>query len=174
MYPGRSYSPVRRRGVPGRSAARRKSLWNVATGNNASLASGALLTPVDVLSGLEAQGVGIVGGTIARTHVRIMALAAAADTAPGYAYGLVVTDSTLSKPDPSSDFFISWLDVDLVDPSNMGPVVSASATRFTQIRDVRARRRLDEMNDKYFLVLKNTGTASLAITWWIRTLVLLP
>jgi hypothetical protein len=126
------------------------------------------------MAGIETQGVGIVGGTIARTHARVYATCLATDTKPGFVWGTIVTDQALSKPDPSSDFFISWLHWGYVTPQTQGPVQGSIATQFGEVADIRSRRRLDEMGDKYFLVLANTGSAALSITYGIRTLVLLP
>jgi hypothetical protein len=143
------------------------------------VASGASATPIDLLAGLEAPGVGIIGGTIGRIHARLAYSVLAADGNPGCSFGLVVWDKTSGsvKPNPHSDFYVDWMLHNVLSPGVAGPgqaVQSGIATIFGDTIDIRAKRRLHEMNDSLFFALFNEGTSTASFSLFVRTLILLP
>ena len=168
----------RRTTVARRSGARRKTVWATDTFSApTTIAAGVQNVFGDLLSGLEAGGVGIIGGTILRTHVRFDVSGTAADTRPGLYWGLIVWDKSQAGtvPNPSSDFYVDWSYLTRVVPGSHGPIVSASsAILYSDNADVRSKRRLHEMNDSYFLTAFNQGTQNALVSLMVRTLIALP
>jgi hypothetical protein len=169
----------RRTTAPRRSAARRRTTWATSLTQGLAVASGVSATPIDLLAGLEAPGVGIIGGTVGRIHGRLALGTLAADGNPGATYGLVVWDKTPAsvKPNAHSDFYVDWMLHQALAPGVAGPgqaVQSGIQLTFGDNIDIRAKRRLHEMNDSLFFALFNEGTSTLTFSLFVRTLILLP
>jgi hypothetical protein len=117
-----------------------------------------------------------------RTHIKISLTAADTDANPGAFFGTIVVDSTMQaagRPDPSTDFAADWLYLSLMGPgiaqnTTVGPPNAPTEWLYGNEVDVRARRRLHEMNDNYVFCLKNSGSAALNYTLFVRALVALP
>jgi hypothetical protein len=164
--------PVRRINRPVR-----RTIWNTAIlSAPGTVLSGAQITPVDVLSGLEVGGVGIAGGTIVRTHVRVNFSGTAADTQPGMVWSLIVWDKTAAATPPSliADFYNPWLIYQYCVPSSHGPISNAATTIFySDEADILAKRRLSQMNDTLLLQMYNPGSQSVKFSYIVRTLIAL-
>jgi hypothetical protein len=95
-----------------------------------------------------------------------------ADTSPGVFWGALVFDKVVAnKPDASADFETDWMYL-----TEFGPADSLSAVTFgtsvltsTSV-DLRAKRRLPQLSDGYFLVLKNASSGNIAVTTFNRVL----
>jgi hypothetical protein len=157
------------------AAAQRKRIWATSTASNVAVASGVDLPAVDLLAGLEAGGVGIIGGTVVRSHVWISAACTATDTNPGFLYGLLVSDKASAKPSAKTDFYVDWMMLREVGTATRnGPALFSTAYSYNEQQDIRAKRRIHEMNDTLWLLLSNVGSQSQNFSYFIRTLVLLP
>jgi hypothetical protein len=164
-----------------RSAPRRHSTWAVKFVQNASVPT-ATGSSTDLLAGLEVGGVGIVGGTVVRTHVALAVSSVQADTGPACVWGLVKWDKTTAAPNSpqaDTDFYVDWgmyrfLDPGLATSSQPEPAVTPTAIVWGKEYDCKARRRMEEMNDSWFFQFRNLGSGTQTVTYLIRTLVLLP
>jgi hypothetical protein len=173
-------SPVHRRSslARGRVSARRRTQW--ATSQITvplAAAAGTAIAAVDVLATVNVAGFGLAGSTVGRVHVRVNQVSATADTQPGFQWGLVVWDRTAAsvKPNAGSDFAVPWLHWAYAVPSTKGPLSDvAFPIFFSDDADVRAKRKLGQMNDSLFLCFTNTGSAAATITYQVRTLLMLP
>jgi hypothetical protein len=165
-----------------RGSRRRKLVWGTLNIGSTALASGLNIVPVSVLANITVNGLGLTGGTVVRSHLRLSLTAADTDTNPGAFFGLCVDDNTITaagKPDPSSDFGRDWMYVNFITPGTSPSSIAAPANAPTEFLygtdvDIRSKRRLPEMNDDLFFVLKNSGSASLNYGVFIRSLVMLP
>ena len=170
----------RRSAYPGRIVRpRRKVVWATSHNTNTVLATTAKITPIDVLAGLEAGGIGITGGTVVRSHIWLSLSHTSADTSPSAISGLIVWDKTnaaTTVPDVSSDFYTDWMHLREISPGSVPNAVFVAGTAYLygMEYDVRARRRLHEMNDSLFFCLQNQGSGNLTYSTFIRTLVMLP
>jgi hypothetical protein len=79
------------------------------------------------------------------------------------------------KPDPSFDFEADWVYNGFWDPGlTNGPLVDGTSILWGFHLDLRAQRRIHELNDQYVMVLKNGGSATLTVSAFTRTLLKLP
>jgi hypothetical protein len=135
---------------------------------------------VDLLAGLEAPGVGIVGGTVVRSHVMLSLSAASTDTDPGIVWGMLVYGKdrvAANAPPVLTDSYLDWLMIRELTPG-CAPTSWQNAA-FTNFLfggefDVKSKRRLPQMDDSLMLCMFNGGSATLSYTWFIRTLIALP
>jgi hypothetical protein len=164
----RSSYPVRR------TAQRRRTLWAV-TGTNATAVTSGSLSTVGIVADQMVAGVGIIGGTILRVHLRLSLSSPTTDTAPGATYGVIVWDTSLAKPDPASDLEIPWMHWAFISPgTSCGPVVISSSVLYGETVDMRAKRKLPQTNDRLFFLLHNDGSATVTYSLATRVLVALP
>src|SRR5208282_4064326 len=94
------------------SRPRRKSIWATSQSSNVALNPGVTITPIDLLAGLEAGGVGIVGGTVTRIHAWLSFSGADTDANPSFIWGMTMWDKSsvgTTNPNVTSDFYIDWL-----------------------------------------------------------------
>ena len=173
----------RRRPYSSRVSAgrRRKVVWATSASGPTTVASGVNFLPVDLLLGLKVLGSSILGSTIMRTHLSISCATLSTDTGPSLDYGLIVYDTLViaaGEPDPSADFYTDWYQLEFMDPGlSLGAIQTNGAagnTLWGFQRDIKARRRLHEMNDSAFLCLRNVGSQNMIVTSFIRTLIALP
>src|SRR5208282_4269923 len=88
---------------------RRKSIWATSQSSNVALNPGVTITPIDLLAGLEAGGVGIVGGTVTRIHAWLSFSGADTDANPSFIWGMTMWDKSsvgTTNPNVTSDFYI--------------------------------------------------------------------
>ena len=161
------------------SSHRRKLLW--ATSNeSAAVGSDIGITPIDLLAGLEASGVGIVGGTVVRTHIALALNCLETDTAPGVFWGVLMyakDQVAANKPPVGTDFYLDWAMQRLISPGlapNAITQPTATSTLYGYEVDIKAKRMIKEMDDSYFFCLFNDGTQTVNYTLFAKTLVALP
>jgi hypothetical protein len=127
-------------------------------------------------------GVGIVGGTAVRTHVWLSLGAVNADTSPSFISGLIVfdkSDTSANRPNVLSDFYTDWMHLRQISPgtamnSIAFPTNAPTNALYGADYDIRAKRKIHEMNDSLFFCLANQGSAAENYSFFIRTLVMLP
>jgi len=175
--------PVRyRRSTRPLRSNRRKSIWATSLTSNLSLAAGTTITPIDLLSGLEAGGVGIVGGTVTRCHLALSLEAADTDANPSFIWGMTMWDKSsigVTNPNVTSDFYIDWLMLRIITPgmaanTTVAPPNAPTEWLYGEEYDIKSRRRIHEMHDSLFFLLGNEGTVAASYTIFARTLVTLP
>ena len=172
----------RRTTRPVRAHNRRKVVWGLSAVTNQSLLTATNATPVDLLAGLRTAGVGLVGGTVVRTHVWLSLVSTAADASPSAVWGIVVWDKSglgATTANPNTDFYIDWMMHREISPGtspcSIGlPIGTPTEIAYGNEYDVKARRRLHEMNDTPVFSLFNQGTGTLTYSWFVRTAVMLP
>lgn len=150
---------------------------------------------IDLLTGARVAGASVLGATVARTIVNMYNTAgtAAVPITRGdqFYWGLIVSDSndvglnTVGAPNAHTTPNLDWawheLDVATVPggPSILGATPQASyfGASNSMTRDVRVKRKVQEMNQNWSLVVNQSslGTAGGASwIWWVRTLLMLP
>jgi len=157
---------------------RRKTMWsttNVTAGTIATLQS---TVPLDLAADLVAAGVGVLGGTVIRTHLRLSCSHPIADTNPGVFYGIIVYDkahAAAAVPDVSVDFNDDWMYENILSPgTSLGPVNTSTSFLYGETLDLKARRRLHEINDRPFFILHNNGSTTLTYALFVKQLYALP
>ena len=161
----RTFSPARR-------GRRRQLVWATFDQQFPAMPIGSVHT-ADLLTQLELAGVSHLGITIMRTHVRLQLtnITVPADAVP---FGLVVGTAAdiPTRPDPNAEN-IDWMwrgrfmafEVAGADVAH-NPVVQL---------DVKARRRMQELDQRYLICFKNlSSSTAFAPRVWARTLVALP
>ena len=160
-----------------RSGRLRHFVWATQFSSNVLLASGGLSSAIDLTTGLETVGSSVLGATVMRTHLRLHCVQPSTDTAPAVIYGLIVWDSTIAKPDPGVDFYADWYWNSFLSPATSNSAISGvpgTNTSYGETIDVRARRRLHQMNDHPFFLMHNFGSTSVTFDLFCRTLLALP
>jgi hypothetical protein len=172
VYPRSRRLAVSSRGR--RGGPRRKTLW-ATTGTNATVVASGAVSSVGLIAAQMQAGVGIIGGTVIRQHLVLSCASTTSDTAPGVTWGVIVWDTTLAKPDPSSDFDVPWLHWDFLTPGlSCGSLVVSTSILYGQKADIRAKRRLTQSNERLFFQLKNDGSANVTYSLTDRCLIALP
>jgi len=162
----------------GRGGQRRKLVW-ATDFFNVTVAAGAKLPQRDLLANLEVAGASVLGSTIVRTHTQWAITWLTSDTAPGFFYGYIVnTAPTVTNLDPSSAsaFGDDWMLHSTMAPGNVNRQAFVTGTNIFAGHevDLRAKRKIQELSEKYWLVLANTGPAVLAVSGFTKTLLALP
>ena len=161
---------------PIRSGNRRKLVWATSDTVAANIAAGAN-TAIDLLAtSFELAGASTLGATVMRTHARISAATANAQTAD-WRYGFIVTNSgfpgnaaTLALYDPRANPELDWM---LLDSLHDGEDVGIAGQGHRSV-DLRSKRKMQEMNQKYIMVINNGDAAAHLFSVFVRTLIALP
>jgi hypothetical protein len=167
---------VRRR-VSGRSASsqRRKLQWaDFAT--QSTLAAGAT-SRLNMLSNYETvKGSSSSGSTIMRILLRTVVWPSATFSATQQlAYGILHTSSTIATTlDVLASPYEDWMLDDIAWMPFIPPAGSASSLVVDRLQDIRAKRKLDELDSGLFLCLSNGGTTATAFAFHARILLALP
>jgi hypothetical protein len=162
--------------VSGRRPQRRKLVWATANLVNLTIAAGAKRND-DMLLNLQVVGASTLGATVMRTHMTLAFAEATADTGQGVYLGLIVANApTATNIDPSVDFGDDWMLLRVVGPqsNNRNTVVIGTNELWGQEIDLRAKRKLEELNERYFLCMKNNGSGVVNFSMFCRTLLALP
>jgi hypothetical protein len=134
--------------------------------------------PLDLANPLEVAGVGVLGGTVLRTHIRVSAVCSNTDANPALMWGIVVFDqasAAVGRPDPAIEFNLDWMINVRTDPENTpNSVAFASSLGYGEEIDLRARRRLREVNDRPLFCIKNMGSTTVSYAAFIKMLIALP
>jgi hypothetical protein len=118
-----------------------------------------------------------VGATVMRTHLRLSFSSLTSDTSPGVFYGIVLWDKsqTIGLPDVQTDLNVDWMIQDFVSPgTSEDSIIVSTSILYGESLDLKARRRLRELNDTPTLLFKNVGSASLQFGYMSKMLVALP
>ncbi len=162
----------------GRRPQRRKLVWATDTWSNVSVAAGAKLPQRDLLANLEVAGSSILGATIMRTHLKVSFSELTADTGLGVYAGLIVnTAPTVTNLDPSSPsaFGDDWMfHSTLGPPTALQVYQSGSSTIWGYAIDLRAKRKIEELSEKYWFTFINTASGTVATSGFAKVLLALP
>jgi hypothetical protein len=172
-------SRTRRSFVPaGRGRPQRRQLvWATDSLTATSIAAGAKLNQRDLLANLETPGAGILGATVIRTHSAWTFSWSTTDTAPALTVGYIVDDApTVTNLDPSTAFSDEWMLLVSLTPGNINRQMILNGTTLYGGHeiDLRSKRKLHQLNVKYFLAATNVGTAAVSVACFTRTLLALP
>jgi hypothetical protein len=161
VHPRRSAVAVGRRG-----GAKRRHAWCTA-GVQTFLTPAATSHSVDLLANFELAGASTLGCTIVRTHLRIFPDLSA--TAGEYwQFGLIIgrdTDVGTANPNVNAEPELDWMYDNIVAPF--------AETDWFEV-DLRSKRKMTQMGQRYILNFYNSGAASHTFRWFARTLVALP
>ena len=171
--------PVRRvrtaRVVSGGRRQHRKLVWATSIVQNTAIAAGTR-NATDLLSTIKAAGASVIGATIMRTHVKLAFSEASADTNVGPYLGLIVNSApTATNPDPFSDVYDDWMLNTSLGPATADNVYFIGANELWGYTfDLRAKRKIEEMSEKYQLILSNQASGSVTFSMFTKTLLALP
>ena len=164
------------------SVARRRTTWardNLLVG---PVATGNHWVTNDLLATFKSAGGNQQGVTVGRIHLRgsIWSAVAAGDQ---FALGVIrgqdtdVGSSVVGSPNPVANPYEDWLFWGIYTASNAGGSGVYSPTGLTNVIeiDIKAKRRLEELDQQLQLVVMNVVTgASINSSWSVSTLLLLP
>jgi hypothetical protein len=171
-YRGRAVSVGRRRG------SRRKLVWATNQLASTSVGAGAKLNMVDLLGNLETPGASTLGATVMRTRMNVAATFLTTDTGPGVIFGLIVDDAvTVTNLDPANAFGDDWMLLRTFGPTAAYPgTATVQGTNWfcSLMIDLRAKRKIEELAERYFLCMTNQGSAAVQFGAFTRTLIALP
>jgi hypothetical protein len=109
-----------------------------------------------------------------RTHARLSVAWSNTDTSPICHYGSIVEDGANWSGTPFNDTQLPWLHLNVLEPGTARNSIAVGTSILAgDDLDIRARRRIPDLNDSYLWKLYNGGSASLTYTLFIRTLVML-
>ena len=168
MPPRMRRSPVHRRG-----SARRELVW-ATTDQTVNIPAGQI-SDLNLLAALSVAGSSLLGVTVIRTHVHI-AIQTGLAAGVGWRFGLIIGRNTdvgvnvAGQQDPSNPE-LDWMYLDRVYGTFSG--ATADAQRLFEV-DLRAKRRMQELNQAYLLCQTNTTAAAVNVAVWARTLLALP
>jgi hypothetical protein len=118
-----------------------------------------------------------------RTHTNIGCTGLNADTGPSCQLGWIVSSAPgggSTVPSPLNDVGDDWMMLRLLYPacafnSWSSPVAGPfTAIQYGMEYDLKSKRRIEELGEKYYFAITNTGSANLTFSTWHRTLVALP
>jgi hypothetical protein len=155
---------------------RRKLVWATVQQIPAgTLASGGKAN-FDLLGNLETVGASVLGCTVIRTIVLHTCSEATADTNQGMYVGLLHADVVnVTNIDPSTNFGADWSLLTVNGPPTAQQVYfSGTNTIWGQRYDIKAKRKIEELGEKYLLCFENAGSGQVSYTFFARTLIALP
>ena len=156
---------------------RRKLVWATAQITGATVAAGAQIVPTDLLNNLKVAGSSVLGATVMRTHARIEVIQVSTATTEGCGIGFIVDDA--GQPGapagvPSiGDFGNDWMLLDTMFWGDPGSVVIGGSVFFNHQVDLRSKRRIEELQERYLFCFQNNGNTNVVLSLWCRTLVAL-
>ena len=153
-------------------SARRKLIW-ATTAQNVTIAAGAHTT-VDLLASIEVAGASTLGITVMRTHCEIY-VSNWAGVNDEVVYGFIIARDTdigaALGPNANADTELDWMLWSALFPNGSGAAVDVATTYPI---DLRSKRKMEEMGQRYALCMTNISAASKTFTVICRTLVALP
>jgi len=154
------------------AAQRRKLTWATAAGTFSGINTDGVME--DLLANYKAAGGSTQGCTVIRTHIDIAIQTATPNIADGVFCGLIVANdpNTLSDYGPTEGF----LDWALYRHLFVMGTTSGSSSQETRYEiDLRAKRRIQELQESWYLNLTALlGVNSTNVTYNARTLLALP
>jgi hypothetical protein len=172
----------RRQVLGGVRPQRRKLVWATSSVIRRIVGAGTTTDPIDLLANLEVAGSSVLGATVMRTHTNLFATFGIAATQPGFYVGYLVDSAPAPGANlinPGAQFGLDWMWLNLLGPGNAVSAVPLPPTTPTVTElgfniDIRSKRRIEELGEKYFLTLHNPDTTGVTISAFTRTLVALP
>jgi hypothetical protein len=172
--------PRPRRTAPARrGSARRKLVW--ATSSNLNQSIGQTPGNYDLLANLRVAGSSVLGATVMRVHMDISVLWSAVTpaTSNGLAIGFCVEDTDLVTAQditPGAQGRDWMLREDLFPGTGLNTASIAAASPVEGFRvDLRAKRKVQELNQTLAFVIQNTAAAGgLPVSFFARVLIALP
>jgi hypothetical protein len=104
----------------------------------------------------------------------------AADTDPGFWFGTVVYPKdrvAANVPSAATESYIPWLWLREITPGTAQQSTTAiggASYLYGGSDDVKAKRRITQMDESYFLSVYNGGSGNGTYTFFVRTLIALP
>ena len=167
-----------RRPVGGRQ--RRKLVWSSSNATVArSVGAGQSLND-DLLSNLRVAGSSVLGGTVIRTHSWVYVRFLTADTGPSVFMGYLVDTAPTGTNliNAQTDQQLDWMLLEFRTPSSGdgGQRLDVGTTELITAykHDLRSKRKMEELGERYFFCITNTGSNSITYSRFTRTLVALP
>jgi len=157
------------RGGGGRS--RRKLVWATADGTIA-LAASPNSVNVDLTPNFRVAGASLLGVTIMRTRGSLTVDNTGRAVGNRVKWGFLVGRTT-DLPGTialANDDSLDWMLIQSQNPVSSGGAVGQE--RFEV--DLRARRKMQELDQAYLLAASNTSGAAMSIRYYVRTLLALP
>jgi hypothetical protein len=156
-----------------RGGQRRKLVW--ATTDQSLTVPTGQISNVNLLAALSVAGSSLLGITIMRTHLRVQIQTGGAATQlqrVGLIVGRVsdVGTNIAGQQDPSNPE-LDWM---LLDRRQVLGQETNVSTQPCYTYDVRAKRKMQELNQAYILALSNNGVAGITFALWARVLIALP
>jgi hypothetical protein len=152
-------------------APRRKLVWATSGPTTVNVPATSNKT-VDLLSNFEIAGASTLGITIMRTHMRALWGFATGDTF--FQLGLIVgrdQDLVANTPNINSEPELDWMLNTAYFPTYSAAAIDIGLT--FEI-DLRAKRKMDEMAQRYVMTIYNPEATARALIYQSRTLVALP
>ena len=153
-------------------------MWSTTLVNGAVVASNGYAAVTDLSSHLVQAGVGVLGGTLVRTHLLLSVSCLNTDTNPGVFFGVTVFDVTAATPGTpavDTEFDIDWMYQSFISPGTSPSAVTfAASTLYGANLDLKSRRRLHEVHDRPLFFLHNNGSANTTYSLWVKALFALP
>jgi hypothetical protein len=164
---------MRRSSFAGRGGAqRRKLVWSTFDAVSSSLASGASGN-YDLLADI---GNATLGCTIMRTHLRVAPTTASPAFGDSIQLGFIV-GRVVDAVDPVTAGLINVAQTDLdwmfINRYTAAPFLDEAGSN-TVVIDLKAKRKMQELQQAYIFTLKNNFTAVQAFRVYARTLIALP
>jgi len=154
------------------ASQRRKLTWGT-TVESITLSTTPTATLVDLLSGYKAAGGSTQGITIMRTHIQVAVQTSSPDIGSGSFLGLIVgtNDDTPVQLNAQAEYD-DWMLYRAC--YAMGTVAGGTGFEHTYEIDIRAKRKMQELNQVYYLVLEALDTNITNVAFSARTLLALP
>src|SRR5215831_4226169 len=150
-----------------RTSPRRKLVW--ATSKGAFAVPNATTPVIDLLAGLETAGTSSTGVTVMRTHLIFNWFPVTIDEAISYGI-LVATQGQLAAGvgiSPATDVGVNWALLTASYPT-AAPAAAAPAAAGIQTDrvDLRSKRKVDEMAERYVLSVAHGAAGPISISWF--------
>ncbi len=152
---------------------RRKLVWATTEQTTFTLTGNTTANLFDLLSNYRAAGGATQGITIIRTHIQIAQQTASPSIGAGVFMGLIVGDKTdtATQQNALAEYNDWMLYKNLY---TMGTVSGASNDEARNEIDLRAKRKMQELGQTYWLVLQALTAQTTTVAFSVRALLALP
>jgi hypothetical protein len=171
--------PVRRirtAGVrQGGRRSRRQLVWATRDIAATTLASGSTAR-FDLLNNLEVAGASVLGSTVMRVHGALIINWTSSDTTLGANVGVLPSTTTeIQNVSSQTDLGEDWMYLTICPPALCQETTLVGTNLAGGFRfDIRAKRRVQELNQRVFYVLQNPGSGTITHGARFRLLLALP
>jgi hypothetical protein len=88
---------------------------------------------------------------------------------------IVDSAPTVTNLSPATQFTLDWMLLRNLNPGvARQAVLLGTSVGYGEVYDLRAKRRIEELGEKYFLCIENVGTSTVTLGLFTRTLIALP